>query len=416
MEPITIFLHIEKTGGISIRNLFESNIPGSKLLKLYGDAPAKIKEFNRLPAAEQSTLKALCGHVDFGIHQQFGFENYRYITLLRDPVERMISFYYYFIKNPSEFTTYGFGHQLDFKSYLERGIHAHIDNGQTRRLAGVSHLEAGACNQSHLETAKHNIENHIAVTGLLEYFEESLLLLKESGILENVYYLEANKSNKRPAQKDVPADIIDTIKKTNALDIQLYQFALDRFNLQIKNKSDLFVKELNALKRHRLESRSAFRSFDKGLELYRDDEIQNSRSLFSQTIRSAQSVASDHEIIIKSWFYLGEIARSDNDNQSRNCYLKSLELLDGKSHKTDEELYLTASLLKRLERYNKALEHFQELVKRSPLKRFTSGACFHMGEIYHELGDDNSAAHMMKETLRLNPVHRDAMEYLKNKS
>lgn len=411
MANLTIFLHIEKTGGISLRNLFESNIPGSRLLKLYGDAPAKIEEFNNLSIDHQQRIKMVCGHVDFGIHKQMGIKNYRYITLLRDPVERMISFYYYFIRNPSEFTTYGRGHQIDFKSYLEKGPHAHVDNGQTRRLAGVSHLETGACNQSHLETAKRNIENHFAVTGLLEYFEETLLLIKDYGILDNVYYLEANKSSQRPSREEVPAGVIETIKITNALDIQLYEFARHRFALEIQKKGEEFRKELDALKGDRLENRAAFRSFDLGLNLYRDGDTVQSQSLFQRTLSEAGSLPGHHEIIVKSWFYLGEIHRE----QSRAYYSKCLELLDGKIHKTDEEIYLTGSLLKRLERFDEALECFRELVEHSPLKRFTSGACFHMGEIYHLRGDRQNATRMMKETLRLNPLHRDARKYLEER-
>lgn len=412
MEEVTFFLHIEKTGGISIRNILESNYPADEHLKFYDSIPGKIAAFKRLSPGEQEKIKWVCGHFDFGIHRQMGIRQYRYVTLLRNPMERMISFYYYFIKNPSEFTTYGRDHNIGFETYIRGAKHTQVDNGQTRRIAGASHLEVGTCGNAHLEQAKENLGNHFSVVGILESFHETLLLLREHCQLKNIFYLEANKTAQRPQKNDLPASITRIIEKYNQLDLELYHYAKKRLEKRVKEKGAGFKKEVEAFKALYHKNETVFEDFDRGLKDFREGRLGVSEQWFRRVIDFAAGLPGDHEIIIKSWFYLAEISRSRDAEEARGYYEKSLGILSEKNPKTEEETYMMGSILKRLKRYEEALACFRGLTAVSGLKRFVSGACFHMAEIYLEIGKKSEAVEMMRKTLELNPLHRKAGEYL----
>lgn len=55
-----------------------------------GSEDGVLKDFLKLKENERNQLKLLIGHVDYGIHKNFK-EDSKYITFLRDPIERVLS-------------------------------------------------------------------------------------------------------------------------------------------------------------------------------------------------------------------------------------------------------------------------------------------------------------------------------------
>src|SRR5258708_6171808 len=91
-----IFLHIYKTGGLSLRNLILRSCRGQK----YWDTglgevtslqwASYLNKLRELPPHELASCRLFMGHMPFGLHQVLP-EGARYVTFLRDPVTRMTS-------------------------------------------------------------------------------------------------------------------------------------------------------------------------------------------------------------------------------------------------------------------------------------------------------------------------------------
>lgn len=81
----------------------------------------------------------------------------RYFTFLRDPLKRCASFFQFRIERH--------GDQMEFEDWIRR---EEAQNGQTRKITGTASVSA----------AIRMIERQEIFVGLLEYFDESLLLLK----------------------------------------------------------------------------------------------------------------------------------------------------------------------------------------------------------------------------------------------
>src|SRR5262249_19033084 len=97
----TIFIHIPKAAGTSLRRVLEEAIPGDLGQNIYPEAEGiSVEEFAALSPAERDHLRFVMGHFSYGIHEGLT-QPWRYVTMLRDPVDRYISSYHHAVRFPS---------------------------------------------------------------------------------------------------------------------------------------------------------------------------------------------------------------------------------------------------------------------------------------------------------------------------
>ncbi len=182
----------------------------------------------------------------------FGLHNYleqscKYITVLRDPVERVISQYYYIKKNmhnPLHKQVEGGG--MTIADFVSSGIAVGMNNGQMRFLNGdIDEYKFNECNEHMLAHVKDNIEKHFIWLGITERFDESILNLSHILNWDWPHYIRENVSKTRKATKEVEQKDIAAIKAFNSLDIKLYEYANDRLNAETRVISG-FSEELKA--------------------------------------------------------------------------------------------------------------------------------------------------------------------------
>ena len=96
----------------------------------------------------------------------------------------------------------------------------------TRLLAGGEYtfnVPFGSINEEHYKMAIKNLDNHFAVTGITERFNESILVLANELNWKYPYYSIANKSNRMDLSIEI--DGLSTIKKYYHYDMKLYNYA-----------------------------------------------------------------------------------------------------------------------------------------------------------------------------------------------
>ncbi len=224
-----IFLHIPKAAGTTLHSILESHYPAQHTHSIY-DPEVEAREFAAWPLERRAQIRLLKGHLAFGLHELLTGET-TYITVLRDPVERIASHYYYARRHPTHYLYKEITErQMSLQDYATAGLSDELDNGQVRLLAGLVNDEkvpVGACGPELLSQAKHNIERHFSVTGLAERFDESLALMAiQLGWNWTPSY---QKLNVTPEKGGIDAPTREAIERANPLDCELYAWARSRF-------------------------------------------------------------------------------------------------------------------------------------------------------------------------------------------
>mgnify|MGYP002152764434 CR=1 FL=1 len=226
MKKIPIFLHIPKTGGTTIRDIINRQYKNDQIFTV-----TTLKESEKINKSSlNSTInnyKIIQGHWKFGFHNNVNIRP-AYFTILRNPVERVLSTYYYVLSNrnnPQNLST--LDKQMSIYEFIENGINPFVLNGQTQLISGITgSIDNPIIQSEELYTlAKKNIENHFLFLGITEMFDESILILKDLLGWHMPYYSFANRTKKKTNYDAINPKVISFIKEYNQLDIRLYNFA-----------------------------------------------------------------------------------------------------------------------------------------------------------------------------------------------
>jgi hypothetical protein len=226
-----IFLHIPKAAGSTLHPVLERHY--SKHVR-HTVQPGRAEDFKQLPADELRRIRLLKGHMPFGLHEYLTGHS-RYITLLRHPAERVVSHYYYVKRRPPHYLHHHIANGMSLAGFAGAGLSGEMDNGQVRLLSGHDQdIPCGQCTRDLLDTAKRNIENHFAVVGFTERFDESLALMAiELGWNWTPYYLNRNVTQDKPVARQIDPVAFKAIEQANPLDFELYEWASRRFQDQV---------------------------------------------------------------------------------------------------------------------------------------------------------------------------------------
>lgn len=245
-----IFLHIPKTAGTTLNYVLQRQYskPGA-IYTLGSPEPEQgVRELNKLPPDQRSAVQLLRGHCAFGAHR-FLTEPSSYFTVLRNPIDRVVSHYYYVLRTPThEDHARLIEKKYTLVQYIQSGEVSMFDNGQTGMLAGRAGVDFRAdfakCGAAALELAESNLAQYFDVAGLQEEFDSTLLILQKAYNWKPPYYVAQNVTDKRPMVDELSAETLDVIRAYNQIDIQLYDRAAARFRDRIAQLGPEFAEEL----------------------------------------------------------------------------------------------------------------------------------------------------------------------------
>ncbi|MDQ0417796.1 hypothetical protein J2Z48_001969 [Croceifilum oryzae] len=237
-KPLWIFAHIPKTGGITMRGIIDSNVPSNQIYR-YPLHQNQEKMIRSLTSKQKENFRWVYGHCRYGVHQHF-HRSYRYITMLRDPVSRVISTYYFICSMP----TNGLHHKVkkmsleEFVTSQDPRISAPLHNHQTRFLSGQ--------NDPDLTLAMNNLNDHFAFVGITEMYPQSVFLLNQLQGWKQTHYSKENVTKKRPKRPDISEQLTNHIRSMNELDYHLYETCKLQLHQKIKSLSQSEKKELRS--------------------------------------------------------------------------------------------------------------------------------------------------------------------------
>lgn len=257
---VLIHLHIAKTGGTSASSLVKHGFRADEVFEWTRHG---VGEYSALQMATHKScrqqfaafgpdrIRYIAGHVPMGVHDVLG-RSAKYFTVLRHPVERVISLYYFLVQIGVPFLKNG--RRLTFDEYVESRSDINLCDYQVRVVSGAAELDApgGApgevviaapVERRHLELAKRNIEERFLTAAALEQVTELALLVRRiyGWPMRRLQTEYKNPTKERPKSAEVSPRLIKIIEECNAYDMELYEWVGKRFAEQ----RQLFEPELS---------------------------------------------------------------------------------------------------------------------------------------------------------------------------
>ncbi|MGE9985934.1 sulfotransferase family 2 domain-containing protein [Desulfovibrio sp. SGI.169] len=245
MDEILFFLHLPRTAGTTLNAILRENFPPEAVLSVY--AREDYQRCRMLDADVLERIRLIEGHLNpesFEPPRLYG-RPLRMFTLLRDPLERLVSEYVFQKTWPSNHLyAYLNENGISFQEYLASDAPLLKFRGKNF----VSHCLAGVFAQDRdmdevLTLAKKHLRESFCLVGIQERFDESLLLLAGEIGLSKLYYERRNML--RPG---AAAEITDEDRALaadmNSADMELYAFARDLFEQRVRAAGPAFAARL----------------------------------------------------------------------------------------------------------------------------------------------------------------------------
>jgi hypothetical protein len=221
-----LFLHIPKSGGTTLSKILTRQYADRHFyFYKYGWGKRSLAEFSQLDEADEAReSKIVRGHFCFGLHQYLPGPS-RYITMLRDPVDRAISHFYYVARSPDHPQHRQVVEQrLTLHQFLQDGMAKEIQNFQTLAIAGINVQDMNQPTAADLQQAIANLRQHFVAVGTTERFDDTLILMQAILGWSAPVYVKQNVTLDRPAASDIPQETQQLIRDLNPYDVELYDY------------------------------------------------------------------------------------------------------------------------------------------------------------------------------------------------
>jgi hypothetical protein len=221
-----IFLHIQKTAGTTITEAVRRHYRND--IVSHGDYLSR-------DAASLKRTAFISGHFGFEYSRQFMEGRYSF-TFLRDPVERVLSLYYFSrTRDPGEYPIYRAAHEMDLAEYLRAGfdredIKAYVWNQQAWQVAcGWNDPQqrqiSDFTSEQILERAKAHLTKFNYIGFAESFATDSKAILADLNVPTFKSLVPANVTPQRPHRNDLTATTISLAEELTSLDAALYEHA-----------------------------------------------------------------------------------------------------------------------------------------------------------------------------------------------
>lgn len=240
------FIHPPKSGGSTVISFFDLNKGKGQFINFEWDRDGWESCRARLLATRIGG-----GHHPYGIHRLIK-RPVNYCTILRDPLARQISHYWYAANGKNGEVERGAGVSAT-EALVRRGALS-LDEWVGESLGGknlfVQMLSGDAVlNESSFELAQTHLRRHIGTVGLCENMSEFLLRLCGTTGLKLPFYFETNRT--RGSTKD-KSPLSETARQKfleeNSLDYDIFRDATRLIETQVDESGSLFANALELVR------------------------------------------------------------------------------------------------------------------------------------------------------------------------
>jgi hypothetical protein len=200
------FFHIPKCGGTRVWTTFRQIFGGDNVCEV--TTPKAHAQFVEMSASQRESYRVVGGHWPFQLYQELlELQNYRSVTLIREPVSRVLSDYYYTSRTESD-TEHSIVSRLSLTEYVSQ---PQWSNKMTTLLCGLPNAQAA------LQTIDELFDRWYFISEM-EQLTTEICRLAETAIRP----AEHRNSGPLAIEPEIDASIAALIRRQNEADIELY--------------------------------------------------------------------------------------------------------------------------------------------------------------------------------------------------
>jgi hypothetical protein len=225
-NDVLYFSHIPKTAGMTFRTIVEDHFHSEEI------CPATLNaQLAKMPKEEIGKYRLFRGHLGFiNLPELVPGKQIVNVTVLREPVARVISHYEYIRRMPGD-PHYPAVKDMSLEEFSQKLTAGKVGkNIQTYHVAKTLRFDLDGLTPTEiLEIAKESLDQ-FAFVGLVERFQDSLFLL--SYIFGWKPILNSRKENAAKSKKsesELSASTLEVIQENTQLDHELYHYAREIF-------------------------------------------------------------------------------------------------------------------------------------------------------------------------------------------
>lgn len=219
-----LFDHLPKCGGTTVEHYLKSQYRTKKIYMIDGQNPQySVTVFKSLPEAKRYNYDFVYGHLADELHD-FVHPDTTFLTIFRDPVDRIMSHYYYVRRKPNHYLhDIVTSKNMTLEEYATSGLSVELRNWYVTHFLGISTDEAESRPDWSVAEAYRIVKDRYHVIGFLDNLDTAMNILgNEVGYRKRFQNSFRNKTSRRPGMNELDVSVLKIIEQVNFLDVELY--------------------------------------------------------------------------------------------------------------------------------------------------------------------------------------------------
>lgn len=215
---VLVFVHVPKCAGTTLRPVITSHYYLADVILSYPNGTDDVD----LSTLLNGHAKCYYGHFYMDIH--IVPENFVCVTVIRDPVKRIVSHYYYVVRETTHWQNRLVADNdfslADYALGVDNNNNRELDNGQLRQLAGLP-VDL-TIDEAVFAAARSKVLRTYALVGATENLNDFVSRLSQLMVWQQpAQFVKLNAGNYETAM--IPQEIVRAIRERNKWDQRLYE-------------------------------------------------------------------------------------------------------------------------------------------------------------------------------------------------
>ncbi len=218
-----LFDHVPKCAGQTLKAYLRLHFPRRKIFHTQGSEPAaSVAQFRQLPESKRHAFALISGHLAGQLLDEVHPDTCT-ITVLREPVDRIVSHYYFVKRTQSHYL-----HEkvlsagLSLRDYVEQALSHELSNHYTLHFSGLSREDAARDPDAAVEQALQGLRRYDLV-GFQDDMPGFVAQLRRRANLHLPFpEQKVNVTQERRSVSELDSATRTVIERANALDLRVF--------------------------------------------------------------------------------------------------------------------------------------------------------------------------------------------------